>query len=332
MHAVSLRTQFHLVSLVTKNEILSGQNRAGRGYEGLGSKIEMDEISRNRRFRFGVFEADEEVGELRKQGRRLSLQGQPFQVLVMLLVRPGELVSRAEIQKQLWPDGTFVDFDHGLNTAINKIRDALDDSAGRPRFVETLARRGYRFIAPVEVSNSRSHEKIRENPDPNTKPAVQLGRPPLDTEANLTVVHGILTRAEEVPQASPFVVRMLFLLLQIMYLSFYVISLARLTVVEQIVGGVLSHTALVVTLIIITAAVGIPTRLYLISGVSFKVRGLRERFLRIFPALLPFDLLWALAPFLLARQIGFGLALSATAALLYVPFAQRSLILMGAGG
>ena len=115
-------------------------------------------------------------------------------------------------------------------------------------------------------------------------------------------------------------------------LSFYVISLARLTVVEQIVGGVLSHTALVVTLIIITAAVGIPTRLYLISGVSFKVRGLRERFLRIFPALLPFDLLWALAPFLLARQIGFGLALSATAALLYVPFAQRSLILMGAGG
>ena len=113
----------------------------------------MDEISRNRRFRFGVFEADEEVGELRKQGRRLSLQGQPFQVLVMLLVRPGELVSRAEIQKQLWPDGTFVDFDHGLNTAINKIRDALDDSAGRPRFVETLARRGYRFIGAVEAAD-----------------------------------------------------------------------------------------------------------------------------------------------------------------------------------
>jgi cholera toxin transcriptional activator len=291
----------------------------------------MDEISRNRRFRFGVFEADEEAGELRKQGRRLSLQGQPFQVLVMLLVRPGELVSRAEIQKRLWPDGTFVDFDHGLNTAINKIRDALEDSASCPRFVETLARRGYRFIAPVEVSNSPSDEKIQENPEPNTKPAVQQGRPS-DTEVNLAVGHRILTRAEELPQASPFLVRFLFLLLQIMYLSFYVVSLARLTVVEQIVGGVLSHPALVLTLMIITGAVGIPTRLYMISGVSFKVRGLRDRFLRIFPALLPLDLLWALAPFLLAQQIGFGLALSATAALLYVPFAQRSLILMGAGG
>jgi len=291
----------------------------------------MDGILGKRRFRFGVFEADEEAGELRKQGRRLSLQGQPFQVLVMLLVRPGELISRAEIQKQLWPDGTFVDFDHGLNTAINKIRDALDDSASSPRFVETLARRGYRFIAPVEISNSPSHEKIQENAEPSTKPVVQQGWPS-DIEANLTVGHGILTRAEEVPQASPFLVRFLFLLLQIMYLSFYVVSLARMTVVEQIVGGVMSHTVPVVTLIIITGAVGVPTRLYMISGVSFKVRGLRERFLRIFPVLLPFDLLWALAPFLLAQQIGFGLALSATAALLYVPFAQRSLILMGAGG
>ena len=102
-------------------------------------------------FRFGVFEADRATGELRKQGRRVQLQGQPFDVLIMLLECPGEVVTRAQIQQRLWPDGTFVDFDHSLNTAVNKIRDVLGDSASSPRFVETLARRGYRFIAPVSV-------------------------------------------------------------------------------------------------------------------------------------------------------------------------------------
>lgn len=289
----------------------------------------MDGISGKRRFRFGVFEADEESGELRKQGRQLSLQGQPFQVLVMLLGRPGELVSRTEIQKKLWPDGTFVDFDHGLNTAINKIRDALDDSASSPTFVETLARRGYRFIAPVEVSKVPLSLLIAEKVGRGTTAAVQGGGTP---EINSSVGRAILTRAEDVPQAPAFLVRLLFLLLQIMYLSFYVASLASIGAIEQIVGGVISHTLWVVVLIIITGAVGIPTRLYLIAEVSFNVRGLREKFLRTFPVILPFDLLWALAPFLLTQEIGFGLALSATAALLYVPFAQRSLILMGAGG
>src|ERR1700733_6302842 len=111
----------------------------------------MAENSRGKLYRFGAFEADEKTGELRKQGRRLAVQGQPLQVLLMLLSRPGELVTRTEIQQALWPDGTFVDFDHGLNTAINKIREALGDSAANPQFVETLAKRGYRFIAAVEI-------------------------------------------------------------------------------------------------------------------------------------------------------------------------------------
>jgi cholera toxin transcriptional activator len=100
--------------------------------------------------RFGLFEADLLSGELRKNGLKIRLSGQPFQILAMLLEKPGQVVSREELQKKLWPDGTFVDFDHSLNTAINKIREALGDSAENPRFVETLARRGYRFIAPVE--------------------------------------------------------------------------------------------------------------------------------------------------------------------------------------
>ena len=101
--------------------------------------------------RFGVFEADLKSGELRKNGLKVRLPGQPFEVLALMLERPGEVVTREELQKRLWPDGTFVDFDHSLNNAINKIREALGDSAESPRFVETRSRRGYRFIAPVET-------------------------------------------------------------------------------------------------------------------------------------------------------------------------------------
>src|ERR1700747_3133347 len=100
-------------------------------------------------FRFGVCEADVRAGELRKQGVRIKLQEQPFHVLTILLQRPGEVVTREELRSHNWPADTFVDFDNSLNTAINKLREALGDSADNPRFVETLPRRGYRFIAPV---------------------------------------------------------------------------------------------------------------------------------------------------------------------------------------
>ena len=96
---------------------------------------------------FGVFEVDLRSRELRKQGMRVKLQDQPFQVLAILLEHPGEVVTRDELRKNLWPDDTFVDFDHSLSTAINKIREALGDSAESPRYVETLPRRGYRLIA-----------------------------------------------------------------------------------------------------------------------------------------------------------------------------------------
>src|SRR3989442_1747133 len=99
--------------------------------------------------RFGVFEVDVRTGELRKHGGRIKLQEQPFHVLTVLLQRPGEVVTREELRSQNWPADTFVDFDNSLNTAINKLREALGDSADSPRFIETLPRRGYRFIAPV---------------------------------------------------------------------------------------------------------------------------------------------------------------------------------------
>src|SRR5262245_1582331 len=100
--------------------------------------------------RFGVFEVDLRAGELRKNGMKMKLQEQPLQILAMLLERPREIVTREELQQKLWSNDTFVDFDNSLNKAINKIREALGDSADNPRFVETMARRGYRFIAPME--------------------------------------------------------------------------------------------------------------------------------------------------------------------------------------
>jgi Tol biopolymer transport system component/DNA-binding winged helix-turn-helix (wHTH) protein len=100
--------------------------------------------------RFGVFEANRTTGELRKSGVRIRLQDQPFQILLMLLDHPGEVVTREEIQGRLWPDGTFVEFEHSIGTAIKKLRQALGDDADTPRYIETLPRRGFRFIAPVE--------------------------------------------------------------------------------------------------------------------------------------------------------------------------------------
>src|SRR6201981_1838841 len=100
--------------------------------------------------KFGVFEADLRTGELTRLGKRVRLQEQPFQFLALLLEKPGVLVTREELHLKLWPQ-TTVDFDHGLNKAISKIREALGDSAENPRFVETVARRGYRFLADVVV-------------------------------------------------------------------------------------------------------------------------------------------------------------------------------------
>jgi TolB-like protein/DNA-binding winged helix-turn-helix (wHTH) protein/Flp pilus assembly protein TadD len=142
------------------------------------------------RLRFGVFELDLRAGELRKHGLRVRLQEQPFQVLAALLEHPGEVVTRDELQKKLWPADTFVDFDHGLNKTINKIREALGDSAGSPRFVETVARRGYRFLAEVKVEEAapvrgaelatqpQPSAEIRDRPDPAVKTARPKDVPP----------------------------------------------------------------------------------------------------------------------------------------------------------
>jgi TolB-like protein/DNA-binding winged helix-turn-helix (wHTH) protein/Flp pilus assembly protein TadD len=119
--------------------------------------------------RFSIFEVDLRAGELRKRGVRLKLQGQPYLLLVSLLKDAGEIVSREDLRAVLWPDGTFTDFDKGLGTAMNKLREVLGDSASTPRFIETVPRRGYRFIAPVEI-DSTSEEPL---PPPASEPVAK---------------------------------------------------------------------------------------------------------------------------------------------------------------
>ena len=129
--------------------------------------------NQNRLFRFGIFELDGNTGELRKDGKsRPRLQGQPLEVLLHLLDRPGEVVTREELRQRLWPANTFVDYDHSLNTAVNKLREALSDSADNPRFIQTIPRRGYRFIASIEaVDGTAGLAKSEESRIPAAAPS-----------------------------------------------------------------------------------------------------------------------------------------------------------------
>src|SRR5450631_875003 len=127
------------------------------------------------RARFGPFEVDLHTHELWKFGTRLKLVGQPFEILVVLLSKPGELVTREELRTRLWPGDTFVDFNHGLNAAVNKLREALSDSAENPRYVETLPRRGYRFIATVEWAGAKL--VVPEAPSPKLETPIPVETP-----------------------------------------------------------------------------------------------------------------------------------------------------------
>ncbi|MGA2200699.1 MAG: winged helix-turn-helix domain-containing protein [Terriglobales bacterium] len=267
--------------------------------------------------RFSVFEADLAAGELRKNGVRIRLQEQPFQVLTALLQNAGQVVTRDELRERIWPADTFVDFDHSLNTAVNKIRESLGDSASSPRFLETLARRGYRFIAPVENAGAAAAisapAHTQEN-DPATAPAAEVA---LHPELHVPVPRRGLVRA-------------LFALIQAMYLIFYVSALAHLRDADRVASSFLPgwRALFIVGAVLVTGAVGIPLRLYLLSAVAFDFRKLGATFGRLFPFVLALGQLWAIAPFLLLPQIGVGLAFAATAALLYVPFSERTLVRM----
>lgn len=282
-----------------------------------------ESIQPNPIFRFGLYELDGASGELRKDGKlRLRLQGQPLEVLLQLVTRAGQVVTREELRLQLWPADTFVDYDHSLNTAVNKLRDALNDSADNPRFIQTVPRRGYRFIASVEHGGEVASAAL-----PIAQSQGSEG--PMPATAGGEKRNFVLSDPADLPDAPRGVIQLLFSLIQVMYLVFYVIALARLRWVKPVLSQAVEHPQWLLTLLLVTALAGIPVRLYLLSASIFGYRGLPVKFLRLFPFVILLDELWALAPFLLVDQVGVGLALAATAALLYLPFSQRSLMLMG---
>ena len=285
-----------------------------------------------RLFRFGVFELDSLTGELRKDGKsRPRIRDQALQILIMLVEKSDDVVSRDELRERLWPADTFVDFDHGLNTAINQVRTALGDSAANPKFIQTLPRRGYRFIAPVQIVNRENvvaggAAKQEEIIDRRSEQPAEV----LTTDA--TVRSSILSDHRDLPVVRKESVRILFSLIQLMYLIFYIIFLVRLSFAEAVLNDWGRYAFTVLMVLVVTAAIGIPVRLYLLTALAFQYQGLNAKFKKLFPFLLVLDEMWALTPFLCVQQIGIGLAIATAAALLYLPFSQRSLLLMGAEG
>ena len=285
--------------------------------------------SQPRLFRFGMFELDSVTGELRKDGKsRPRIRDQALQILIMLLEKSDEVVGRDELRERLWPSDTFVDFDHGLNTAINQVRTALGDSAANPKFIQTMPRRGYRFIAPVQIVG---RERVVAGGTENFDKTIDGSEQPVEVlTTDATGRSSILSDQRDLPVVRKESVRILFSLIQLMYLIFYIIFLVRLSFAEAVLNDWGRSAFTVLMVLVVTAAIGIPVRLYLLTAMAFRYQGLNEKFKKLFPFLLVLDEMWALTPFLCVQQIGLGLAIATVAALLYLPFSQRSLLLMGA--
>lgn len=288
------------------------------------------------KYRFDEYEVDLRAAELRRKGNRLKLQMQPFQVLVALLERPKDVVTREELRQRLWPEDTFVDFDHGLNTAVAKLRDVLGDSASSPRYIETIAKRGYRFLAEVQTQEeqpaalAQNAQRVPQAATPEktpAKPPIVESREAQPASLPSTTLHPAADPT--LPRASRTTSRALFTLAQIMYVVFYLSGLFRLDELRRSAymawhgAGQVAFPAY-----LLTALVGLVMRLYLITATALDYHLLSEKYRVLYPALFLLDMIWALAPFLIADRIGPGFALAATAALIYMPFAQRILMKM----
>lgn len=291
------------------------------------------------RYKFDDFEADLRAAELLRNGSRVKLQMQPFQVLVALLERPKEVVTREELRQRLWPQDTFVDFDHGLNTAMVKLRDVLGDSASSPKYIETIAKRGYRFLrepeaVPEQAPDIARHAITEAQPKLGPSP-IKAG--PQTQPANLppTSAQAVAQPAADssLPRTNRNTARLLFVLTQIMYLIFYLSALFRWENTYRasyIAWGRAGSTAFAIYMS--TALVGLAVRLYLISAMAMDYHLLGNKFRILTPALFVLDMIWAMSPLLIQDRIGFGFALAACAALIYMPFAQRTLMKMVQAG
>jgi DNA-binding winged helix-turn-helix (wHTH) protein len=285
------------------------------------------------KLRFGPFDLNTRTCELQKNGHKIKLQEQPARLLLHLASHPGELVTREDIQNVLWPNGLVVEFEHAINTDIKKIREALQDDPKEPRFVETMPKRGYRFIAQVEeVYDKDIAYGIATMADSQTGAG---------SEAELRSAATVRLTENQLPASfpendyeKPFIIslpvpraRALFLFIQCGYLSMYCAALYY----WESLGRALDEAGIdpvevTLPVVIVTAMCGIAVRIYLLTEVGWAHPAAGRQFRRLFPLLLVFDALWAASPLLASRKIGFGLALAGVAGLAYLPFAQRTLM------
>lgn len=256
---------------------------------------QMAEPQQDRKIRFEAFEFDPVTSQLLKNGQPIRLQGQPARLLALLASRPGELIGRTDIQKELWPDGRFVEFEHAINTAVKKLREALEDDPDNPKFIETLPKLGYRFIAAVEGVGS---PRPQNSPDPD----------------DFSIPY-------------PRLFWSLFLLIQAGYLAMYFAALYYMPALESALAGAgFVPVSVTFPAVLVIAMCGIAVRLYLITAVGWRHPGSGKAFQTLFPLILILDALWAASPLLAAESIGTGAALAGVAGLAYLPFAQRTLI------
>jgi len=239
------------------------------------------------RIRFEAFELNLHTGELSKAGTRVQLQDQPTRLLTLLANRPGELVTRDEIQRELWKDGEFVEFEHAVNTAIRKIRVALEDTTDSPRIIETLPRKGYRFIASVDFVEPPTVVTLETARTMPSQPPKPYGPPAANGESFVLPV-------------SVKVCRMMFLLAQVPYVATYLAVFYNWYNLDEALtrAFVLIPVEYSRLCLQIMALIGFAVRVYLIGLVGWGHTDAGPRYRRLFPFLLFLDGLWAATPLL----------------------------------
>lgn len=268
----------------------------------------MTQIQGDKRIRFEGFEFDLSTGELYKDGQGVRLQGQPARLLTLLVTRAGEVVTRLEIQQALWPDGRFVEFEHAINTAVKKVREALDDNPDDPKYVQTIPKVGYRFTA--FVLTARKTEAA-------LTPAAESGGETAPAQPP----------AEQFSIPYPALSRFLFLFIQAGYLVMYCVALHYIPELEGALSAAgFVPVAVTFPTLIVAAMCGIAVRLYLITSVAWRHPSAGRNYMRLFPFVFVLDALWAASPILAVPALGIGIALAGSAGMAYLPFAQRTLI------
>jgi DNA-binding winged helix-turn-helix (wHTH) protein len=289
------------------------------------------------RLRFGPFEFDLRTNELFKNGERIHLQDQPAKLLGLLASRPQELVTRHEIQNLSWND-QFVEVDQGINAAMKRIRKALEEDPNQPRFIQTLAKKGYRFIADIEEVFEQPQDVIVPLPDSTEDPSSIVKEDETSSISGTTVtperVQELPAPLEQANAEKPFtlpmtvsVARLLFLLIQLGYLAIYCAALINMEALGNVLSAAgVKRVSITLGSVLLAGMCGIAVRIYLTTAVGWAHPNAGQQFRRLFPFLLMFDAMWAASPLLVEHKIGSGLALAGVVGLAYLPFAQRTLM------